>query len=209
MDKLRPPSELCLQGNISENWKKWWTGFELFLIASGISEKPGKVQCATFLHLAGQGAQTVHATLVYEPGEEKDDLETLRKKFQEYCEPKKNLTFLRHRFFSRKQGPTESFDSYLTDIKTKAKDCEFGDLSDSLLRDRIVCGIRDEPVRLRLLREADIRPKAVHAMEEEDLFVEEVHIDREGSASWKEVLWINNYNCMPLEVKLDTGADHE
>lgn len=44
----------------------------------------------------------------------------------------------------------------MTDLKNKAKDCEFGELCDSLIRDRIVCGIRDDQVRVRLLREAEL-----------------------------------------------------
>jgi hypothetical protein len=56
----------------------------------------------------------------------------------------------------RSQSSEETIDSYVTDLKHKAKDCEFGDLTDSLIRDRIVCGIRDDNVRARLLREADL-----------------------------------------------------
>ena len=37
-----------------------------------------------------------------------------------------------------------------------AKDCNFGTVKDSLIRDRIVCGIIDNAVRERLLREPDL-----------------------------------------------------
>ncbi len=40
-------------------------------------------------------------------------------------------------------------------LNTKRK-TEFADLTDSLIRDRIVCGIKDNNVRARLLREADL-----------------------------------------------------
>ena len=39
MDKLHPPGPLNLQGNLSENWRKWKQRFELFSSASGLSEK--------------------------------------------------------------------------------------------------------------------------------------------------------------------------
>lgn len=42
MDQLKPPGELCLEGNLAENWRKWIQSFDLFLIASGISEKSEK-----------------------------------------------------------------------------------------------------------------------------------------------------------------------
>ena len=41
----------------------------------------------------------------------------------------------------------------MTDLKNKASLCEFSTLKDSLIRDRIVCGIRSDEVRARLLRD--------------------------------------------------------
>ena len=39
------------------------------------------------------------------------------------------------------------------ELRTRAKTYEFRDLTASLIRDRIVCGITDSTVRARLLRE--------------------------------------------------------
>ena len=80
----------------------------------------------------------------------------MKTKFKEYCEPRKNLTYIRHVFFTRIQGQHESIDSYVTDLETKAKPCEFEHLLDGLIRDRIVCGIQNEGCRARLLREAEL-----------------------------------------------------
>ena len=44
-----------------------------------------------------------------------------------------------------------AFDTYLTDLKNKITDCEYGDLRDSLLRDRLVCGVHDETLSQKLL----------------------------------------------------------
>ena len=77
-------------------------------------------------------------------------------KFEAYCTPRKNVTWQRHLFNTRNQRSDESFDQYLTDLKTKAQSCEFNDLKDSLIRDRIVCGIICDKTRSRLLREPDL-----------------------------------------------------
>ena len=76
--------------------------------------------------------------------------------FERYCNPRKNLTFERHSFFSRNQLDGESIDAYVTDLRNKAARCKFGDLKDGLIRDRIVYGINDDTVRARLLREAEL-----------------------------------------------------
>lgn len=155
MAQFKPPPNLSLEGNLAENWRTWLQRYELFAVASGVAEKSETVQCATFLHIAGEEAIKVSNTFVFADGE-RNKIAVLKQKFKEYCEPRKNLTYIRHVFFSRAQGPSETIDAYVTDLKNKAKDCEFGNLCDSLIKDRIVCGIRDDQVRARLLREADL-----------------------------------------------------
>ena len=51
---------------------------------------------------------------------------------------------------------TVKLDQYVTDLKTKPQTCEFGELKDSLIRDRIVCGIHCDKTGSRLLREPDL-----------------------------------------------------
>ncbi len=144
MEQLKPPGELCLEGNLAENWRKWIQSFELFLIASEIGEKSEKVQCATFPHIAGEEARAIFNTFDFAKVGDEHKIDILKDKFKQYCEPRKNLTFIRHQFFTRSQGPTETIDAFATDLKNKAKHCEFGTLIDSLIRDRIVGGIRSD-----------------------------------------------------------------
>lgn len=158
MTQLQPPSALSFEGNLAENWKLWEQKFELFLVASGFCKKAEDVQCATFLHVAGEEAVKVYNTFVFTP-DESNKLAEFKKKFKDYCEPRKNLPYIRHLFFTRAQGQAENIDAYVTDLKNKAKDCEFGDLHDSLIRDRIVCGVSEDQTRARLLRETDLTLK--------------------------------------------------
>ncbi|RXN08425.1 retrotransposon-like family member retr-1 [Labeo rohita] len=154
MDQLKPPNSLDFEGNLAEIWRTWIQKFDLYLIATGIAEKSDKVKCATFLHVAGDDAIKVFNTMDFD--DDVDDFEVLKEKFREYCEPRKNITYLRHMFFTRAQGPNETIDAYVTDLKNKAKDCEFGRLNDDLIKDRIVCGVNNDTVRARLLRETDL-----------------------------------------------------
>ena len=162
MEQLKPPNELSFDGNLTENWKKWLQSFELFLIASGIDEKDEKVQCATFLHVAGENARTVYNSFTFEDAE-KDKIEPLKKKFGDYFTPRTNLTYHRHLFHNRSQSETETFEAFLTDLQNKIKHCGYDvykcadaavePLPDSLIKDRIICGIFSEKLQTRLLRE--------------------------------------------------------
>lgn len=55
-------------------------------------------------------------------------------KLEAVCDPKKNLTVERFNFFNVVLTETEPFESFLTELQTKAFSCEFGDQCDSLIR---------------------------------------------------------------------------
>ena len=117
---------------------------------------PKKKQAAILLNIAGEEAIGVFNTFTFAEDNDKDDPEAILAKFQNYCEPKKNITYERHIFNTRVQQVSQSFDVYLTELRVQAKRCAYGTLQDELIRDRLVVGIRDDKVRSRLLREPEL-----------------------------------------------------
>ncbi len=156
MEYMKPPNILMSEGNLAENWRKWERQFKLFLVASGIGEKSAKVQASTLLHVIGENALEVYNTFAWDDEGDAMKVDKIMEKFAAYCTPRKNITYERHIFNTRNQRAGETIDQYVTDLRTKAKSCEFGTLCDSLIRDRIVCGIIDDKLRARLLREGDL-----------------------------------------------------
>jgi hypothetical protein len=108
------------------------------------------------LHLIGEDALEVFNTFEFASDEVKGKTSEILKKFDEYCNPKRNLTVERHIFNSRMQQPGESFDQYVTDLRLKVKTCEYGTMADEMIKDRIVVGVQCDIVRGRLLREKDL-----------------------------------------------------
>lgn len=155
MDKLEPPGVLVLTGNVAENWKKFKQRFDVYMNATGASEKDDKQKACIFLPVVGEEAVQVYNTFVFGPDEE-FKLEKILEKFEAYCTPKRNTTYERHKFFTRVQRSDETIDQYVTQLRTMAKNCEFGDLVDSLIRDRIICGVPDNALKERLLRTVDL-----------------------------------------------------
>ena len=154
MSVFKPPSTLSLEGNVAENWRKWKQRFQLYMEASGSMKKPEKQRVAIFLHLVGEEALEIYNTFSLSTAEQK--LDVLFQKFEDYCNPRRNITFERHKFFTCVQEPTEGIDQYVTELRTKASTCEFGVLCESLIRDRIVCGIRCDTMREKLLQENEL-----------------------------------------------------
>lgn len=155
MDKLPPPSGLQMTGNLAENWKRFKQRFELYLTAVNADSKPDKVKSSIFLHIIGEDALSIYNSFEFADGENMK-LQAIMAKFEEYCIPRRNVTYERHIFLTRKQQNGESIDQYATELRNLVKTCEFGELSESLIKDRIILGIPDNGLRERLLREVDL-----------------------------------------------------
>lgn len=139
MQNLKPLGPLKFDGNISENWRKWKQKWMLYAKASGVEKKDEATQCAVLLHVIGDDALEIYDSFTFEESEQ-DKIAPLIAKFEAYCSPKKNLTYERYIFNTCTQSG-RPFDTFVVDLRNKAKTCEFGALQNSLIRDRIVCGI--------------------------------------------------------------------
>jgi len=151
MDKLTPPEPLSLEWKIADNWTRWKQHYEIFFLASSLSRKDAKIQAATFLHVAGADTLEVYSTFSWEDVEDKLKVYKIMEKFNSYCIPLKNVTWVRHVFNTCNQHAGETIDQYVTDLQTKARTYEFTEVKDSLIRDRIVWGITRGLLWLRWL----------------------------------------------------------
>ena len=84
--------------------------------------------------------------------DDREDLEKVGEAFQRHCIGEVNVTYERYTFNRRVQDVGETFDTFVADLRRLAKSCEFGALEESIIRDRIVIGIRDDPTRRKLLQ---------------------------------------------------------
>ena len=63
------------------------------------------------------------------------------RKFEELCQGARNVIYERLVFNQRNQKEGERIDNFVSELKRLSLTCEFGDLRDSLIRDRIVGGV--------------------------------------------------------------------
>ncbi|UYV63024.1 AREL1 [Cordylochernes scorpioides] len=73
------------------------------------------------------------------------------KKIEDYCDPLKNTTYERYVFFTTSQNVGEGIESYVMELKKKKNE-----LAESLIKDRLICGMLDDTLRERLLKERDL-----------------------------------------------------
>ena len=158
--QLRGPGELNFQStNLSEAWAKWKRSMQYYLIAT-CKDKSEDEKVTVFMCKIGRRGQDIRDTFKFETDKDGEDLVTVRmlfQKFEQYCRPKKNLIVERHRFLMRNQEQSETIDQYVTELKTLAASCEWGDIKDDLIYSRIVSRIVSTRVRERLLREPELK----------------------------------------------------
>ena len=62
----------------------------------------------------------------------------------------------RFKFFCRSQQDSESVSQFVAELRKLSEFCEFGDTLDVMLRDRLVCGVRNQKLQQRLLTESNL-----------------------------------------------------
>ncbi|XP_072163552.1 uncharacterized protein [Diadema setosum] len=148
MEQLHPPKQLDFEAtNLSREWKQWKEEFFLY-VSLAMDGKTEQMKVQMLKYLIGPRGREVYQKV--KPA--KETLQSALDALGKHCDPPKNETLNRYRFFTRKQEVGESFDSFLTELQLLAEQCNFKDLRDSLIRDRIICGLRENATRKRLLR---------------------------------------------------------
>ncbi|KAK9685286.1 hypothetical protein QE152_g38158 [Popillia japonica] len=138
MEYVKQPREMSMDGDLGLNWKKFKARFEIYIKATGINNKGTEEnRIACLLHCMGEDAQEIFET--FELSEQKkESYKEVVKAFEDYFVPKSNPSVERHKFNTRIQRPGENFDTFLGELKKLAANCEFAQMKDELIKDRIV-----------------------------------------------------------------------
>ncbi|UYV79424.1 hypothetical protein LAZ67_17002555, partial [Cordylochernes scorpioides] len=148
----------------------------LYLEATEKATKPDKLKVAILLNFIGEEALEVFNTFHLKE-DEAENFDLVINKFDDFCEPKKNVIFERFKFFSATQKDDESIDSFITELKGLSTSCEFESQKDSSFRDRIVYGIQDKALQERLLREPNLTLlKAIEMCKTDEISKQQIKI---------------------------------
>ena len=147
------PPKLSIERDMASAWRKWRQIWDSFELVSGLDQRPNKFRVATFVTCIGPDALDIYNGLPFEEDSHKEDISRVLQLMEKYCIGETNTIYERYVFNNRSQDNGESFDAYVSTLRQLASSCDFGDLKDDLIRDRVVCGIQDNSVRKRLLQE--------------------------------------------------------
>ena len=136
--------------NLDKKWNSYVDEFELFIVASGVTDKKQKL--ALLLHLGGKDLREIYKTVK----EENDEYASVKEKLTNYFRPKKNITYERYVFKSTTQNPDESTASYLTRLKSVAENCDYGTNAKSEIRDHFIFTCLSTSLKKKLLLEDNL-----------------------------------------------------
>ena len=151
--RLQPPTQFDFK-NLDE-WPRWKRRFEQFRLASGLPDESNDRQISTLLYCMGEEAEDIlRSTNITE--DERKVYDSVINKFDQFFKVRKNVIFERAKFNRRCQGDTESAEQFITSLYNLVEDCDYGELKDQMIRDRIVVGIRDRALSEKLQMDADL-----------------------------------------------------
>ncbi|UYV79312.1 hypothetical protein LAZ67_17002102 [Cordylochernes scorpioides] len=148
----RPTFEKLRYNLAAENWRFFKSQWDNYRVATELNKKDNNVIRAIFLSLIGKDCFNVFLNLDLKE-DEKNSLPKIIEALNNHFTPQKNVIYERYIFNTSNQEEKEGIDSYTNRLRGLASSCEYDILSEELIRDRIVLGIKDNRVRKKLLME--------------------------------------------------------
>ncbi len=156
-------------------WSDYKRMFRVHLEAAGLDEKPGKRKVGQLLKCMGMEAVRIYDTFEFmeavaaveadpdngivavpgRAGENKHDLDTVFKKFDQHWGTGSYRALKRQEFLDIKRTEGQSIMDYITHLKREAEHCDFGAVKESFICDKIINSVQDSRCSERLLELAD------------------------------------------------------
>ena len=165
----------------TDDWTTYAERIEHYFKANDVAEDKKKdallasIGGKTFTLLASIGGKTF--TLLRSltaPGKPGDNNMGNWWNLRKHLNPKPIVISERFRFFKRDQREGESIKQYAAVLQKLTEHCNFGPALNEALRDRLICGMRNQTVQKRLLVKADLDfAKALEIAEMEEMAIKD------------------------------------
>nr|XP_029716989.1 uncharacterized protein LOC115260199 [Aedes albopictus] len=152
---VHPPQFLNLSSeNLAEAFRDFRQSWDIFVLASEIEAKPDNIKVALLKNFLGLDAVKVLDTLL--PVADQVNPGVILNALGGYCLPQTNEAYERFVFNTAVQRESEEVIEFVSRLRKLSVSCNFGNLKDSMIRDRIVVGIRSDDTRKALLKTVNL-----------------------------------------------------
>ncbi|CAN7949085.1 unnamed protein product [Ixodes pacificus] len=130
-----------------EKWDSYVSRFNFFLDANTVAGD--KRRLAVFLSVCSADTFDLLQSLVAPEEPQSKTLAEVFEVLKAHFSPQPSEIVRRNTFYKRNQAPEETVSSYIAELRRLAQHCNFPNLEE-VLRDHLVCGLRDEHLQNRL-----------------------------------------------------------
>ncbi|XP_078481889.1 uncharacterized protein LOC144742712 [Ciona intestinalis] len=151
--QISPPEAFNFQR--PQEWESWIGRFERYKEASGLVEASASKQVNTLMYLLGSKGDDILSSF-HLTEQQAGSYAEIKGRFDNYFNVRRNVIYERSLFNRRYQYTGESVDDFITSLYTLASSCNYGQLREEMIRDRLVVGIGDRSLSERLQLMADL-----------------------------------------------------
>ena len=166
----------------SEDWIEYVERMRHFFMANGIIDDDKKR--AILLSSCGSSTYSLFPSLVAPKNPGEKTYKELVEGMANHQNPKPSVIMERFKFNKRDRGPSETVAQYIAALRRLSEHCNYGTVLEDMLRDRLVCGIRDDRIQRRLLSEAtmdfDRAVQIASSMERATKNLQDIQKNQEG-----------------------------
>jgi len=136
-----------------EDWPTYVERVEQYFVANNVADDK---RVASLLSLIGSRTYGLLCSLTTPDKPSEKPYTEIVDTLSRHLSPKPLVIAERFRFHKRDQRDGETISSFIADIRKLSQHCEFGTALDLTLRDRLVCGLRNESIQKQLLSESEL-----------------------------------------------------
>ena len=125
-----------------EEWSYYTDRLEYYFHANEINDDKKK---SVLLSVCGAETFRLIKNLTAPNGPAQKTYDQIKTLVENHYTPTRNVIMEKFIFNSRAQKPSETIMEYVAELRKLSKYCQYGGTLDTMLRDRIVCGINSVP----------------------------------------------------------------
>ena len=129
-----------VKGDVSTNWKMFKEAWCYYVTSTELNKKPKEVKAGALCSVMGMNCVKLMNSLTSLTTSDKKAPAKILSALSHHFMPQKYLLFERVNFRFANQAENESIDQHVVRLRQLAESCEFENLCESLICDRLIIG---------------------------------------------------------------------
>ena len=156
--RIQPPMFMVENGDggAAEKWRRWRKRWQSYATVTGLDAKGDDYKLACLNSAMSDEALDLIDSLPYENSGDENDIGKVLDLLEKHYVGATNEIYESYKFFQRSQEDGEPVTDYIAAVRAQAGRCNFNALKNRLIRDRIVCGIRDKGLQRSFLEDSKL-----------------------------------------------------